>query len=102
MSLPTPERRRLDKIDTLRSKASTLTSRWADDSITDELRGVGYQLDDAATSLTQNRGAGPMWRMVLLMTDAVIKNAAMRLTTVERLLKVDPDVKLRSQCLQKR
>jgi hypothetical protein len=92
MAGSTPQRQRLEQIDVLRARAGKLTYRHVYESIGYEVREVCNDLDMAVELLGMD-GAGQRLHTVLPMADAVIKNTAVRLATLEKALKIDQEVR---------
>ena len=91
MAGSTPQRQRLEQIDVLRARAGKLTYRHVYESIRYEVGQVCHDLEMAVELL--GMGADQRLHTVLPMADAVIKNTAVRLATLEKALKIDQEVR---------
>jgi hypothetical protein len=91
-----PRRQRLEQIDALRVRATTLKKLPLHASIKFAILDVENELDDATESLIQ-RSVDHRLHIVLPIADSIITNAASRLGTVEHALTINPDAELHSQ-----
>ena len=91
-----PRHPRLQQIEALRVRLTTIKERHVHISVREELLELENELDDAMGSLCQP-SVDYRLHIVLPIADSIITTVTARLATIEDALKIDPNVSFRTQ-----